>query len=313
MPINIISNTKEKLSASGLMIGATLFFATMGMCVKFASASYGTGEIVFYRGIVGAAMVVLITRASGETLRTRLPAMHAWRSLTGVSALGLWFYAIGELPLATAMTLNYMSPIWMALLLIGGSVLVGGGRVDARLVCTVLVGFLGVVCILQPTMEPHQLWGGLMGLLSGLLAAMAYLQVTALGRAGESEARIVFYFSVGSIFAGALETSLISGWHAHTLRGLGMLLAVGVLATLAQLLMTRAYRTGGTLVIASLQYLGIAWSLLYGVLLFDDPVTGLALLGMGLIVMAGVAAARLRQSVAPANRLPKPETHSEIP
>jgi S-adenosylmethionine uptake transporter len=296
-----------------LMIGATLLFATMSMCVKFASTSYGTGEIVFYRGIVGAAMIALITRTSGETLRTRLPSMHAWRSLTGVSALGLWFYAIGELPLATAVTLNYMSPIWMALLLIGGSVLIGGGRVDTRLVCTVLVGFAGVVCILQPTMEPHQLWGGLMGLLSGLLAAMAYLQVTALGRAGEPDARIVFYFSVGSIGAGGLETSFISGWHAHTLQGLGALLAMGVLATLAQLLMTRAYRTGGTLVVASLQYLGIAWSLLYGVLLFDDPVTGLALLGMGLIAMAGIAAARLRQSVTPANLMTKTETHSEIP
>lgn len=296
-----------------LMVGATFLFASMSMCVKIASASYGTGEIVFYRGIVGAAMIALITRVSGETLRTRLPAMHAWRSLTGVSALGLWFYAIGELPLATAVTLNYMSPIWMALLLIGGSVVIGGGRVDVRLVCTVLVGFAGVVCILQPTMERHQLWGGLMGLLSGLLAAMAYLQVTALGRAGEPDARIVFYFSVGSIGAGALETSLISGWHAHTLHGLGVLLAMGGLATLAQLLMTRAYRTGGTLVVASLQYLGIAWSLLYGVLLFDDPVTGFALLGMGLIAMAGIAAARLRQSVTPANAMTKSQAHSEIP
>lgn len=313
MPINAISNTKEKLSAPALMIGATLFFATMGMCVKFASANYGTGEIVFYRGIVGAAMIALITRASGETLRTRLPAMHAWRSLTGVSALGLWFYAIGELPLATAVTLNYMSPIWMALLLIGGSVLIGASRVDARLVCTVLVGFVGVICILQPTMERHQLWGGLMGLLSGLLAAMAYLQVTALGRAGEPEARIVFYFSVGSICGGALGTSFISGWHAHTLHGLGVLFAVGVLATLAQLMMTRAYRIGGTLVNASLQYLGIGWSLLYGMLLFDDPITGLALLGMGLIVMAGIAAARLRQVVTAKNPMTKSEAHSEIP
>ena len=59
------------------------------------------------------------------------------------------------------------------------------------------------------------------------------------------------------------------------------------------------------LVNASLQYLGIAWSFLYGVLLFDDPITGLALLGMGLIVMAGIAAARLRQSVTSANQIDK--------
>ena len=279
------------------MIGASLLFATMSMCVKVASVDYGIGEIVFYRGVVGVLLMALLTQMRGGTLRTRLPAMHFWRSLTGVSALGLWFYAIAELPLATAVTLNYMSPIWMALFLIGGSTLLGTGRVDARLVYTVLIGFVGVICILQPTMEPHQLWGGLMGLLSGLLAAMAYLQVTALGKAGEPDDRVVFYFSIGSISAGALMASFISGWHAHTFQGMGILLAVGVLATLAQWMMTRAYRTGRMLVNASLQYLGIAWSFLYGVMLFDDPITGLALLGMGLIAMAGIAAARLRQTI----------------
>ena len=51
--------------------------------------------------------------------------MHFWRSLSGVIALSLWFYSIGKLPLATAMTLNYMSSVWMALFLIGGAVLMG--------------------------------------------------------------------------------------------------------------------------------------------------------------------------------------------
>ena len=70
-----------------------------------------------------------------------------------------------------------------------------------------------------------------------------------------------------------------------------------MLATLAQLLLTRAYNIGRMLVNGSLQYLGIAWSYLYGILLFGDPVTGIALLGMGLIILAGIAATKLRQSV----------------
>lgn len=292
-----------KIHASILMIIATLLFATMGMCVKFASAEYGTGEIVFYRGIIGAASMILLMRVRGVTPRTRMPAMHFWRSLTGVSALGLWFYAIGELPLSLAVTLNYMAPIWMAVLLIGGSALLGRGEVDVRLVCTVLAGFVGVACILQPVMEHDQAWGGLMGLLSGLLTAIAYLQVSALGRAGEPEDRVVFYFSVGSVAGGALATLLFGEWHSHTPQSLGMLLAIGVLATLAQLMITRAYGIGSMLVNGSLQYLGVAWSYLYGTLLFDDPVTGIALLGMGLIVMAGITAASARLSVPPANHI----------
>jgi S-adenosylmethionine uptake transporter len=68
-----------------------------------------------------------------------------------VCALVLWFYAIGQLPLATAITLNYMSSIWMALFLIGGAVLVGSSqRVDLRLVLAVLTGFGGVALVLRP-------------------------------------------------------------------------------------------------------------------------------------------------------------------
>ena len=87
---------------------------------------------------------------------------------------------------------------------------------------------------------------------------MAYLQLTAIGRSGEPEYRIVFYFSIAGILGGALSF-LWTGMHAHTLSGALLLLAVGLLATAAQLLMTRAYGSGSTLVNASLQYLGIAY------------------------------------------------------
>lgn len=287
------------MSAPLLMLLATFLFATMGVCVKLASALYGSGEIVMYRGLVGATMIGVLTRLRGGSLATSVPAMHFWRSLTGVSALCLWFYAIGNLPLATAMTLNYMSSVWMALFLIGGAIMLGGSRVDARLIGTVLIGFLGVALILRPTIERDQLWHGLMGLLSGMLSAMAYLQITALGRVGEPEYRVVFYFSMGGVVAGALVTLATGGLHGHSLYGVALLLAVGLSATVAQLLMTRAYTIGRTLVNASLQYLGIAFSCLYGVLLFDDPLTWMALAGMVLVVVAGIGAARLRLAVAP--------------
>jgi S-adenosylmethionine uptake transporter len=286
---------KQNMAATVSMVGATLLFATMTLCVKLASTNYSTGEIVFYRGVIGALMMAWLMHKRGGTLYTNVPALHFRRSLTGVSSLGLWFYAIAELPLATAVTLNYMSPIWMALLLLGSAFLLGTDRINGWLLVTVLVGFAGVVCVLQPVMAGDQLWGGLMGLLSGLFAALAYLQVSALGRAGEPDGRVVFYFSLGSAAGGGLAATLAGGWHIHTLHGLGVLLAMGILATLAQLLLTRAYRTGNMLVNASLQYLGIVWAFLYGVLLFDDPVTALALLGMSLIVLAGITAARLRE------------------
>jgi len=281
-----------------MIVVASWLFATMGVCVKLASSDYSAGEIVFYRSLVGAIVMAALTRWQRGTLATRVPSMHFWRSTTGVIALCLWFYAIGNLPLATAMTLNYMSSVWMAAFLIGGAAAIGAARIDGRMVAIVLLGFLGVALVLRPTIEERQLWHGLMGLISGMLAAVAYLNVTALGRAGEPDVRVVFYFSVGGMIAG-LATVPWTGLHAHSARGLLLLLAVGALATAAQLLMTRAYTTGGTLVNASLQYLGIVFSFGYGVWLFDDRMTTSAVLGIVLIVAAGLAATLLRsRSVA---------------
>lgn len=282
------------------MVGASFLFAVMGVCVKLASERYGLGEIVFYRGLTGSLMLVVLCRMRGGSLVTRVPVMHLWRGIVGVTALSLWFYAIGGLPLATAVTLNYMSSIWMAMFLIGGAVMLGRSRVDWRLFATVLIGFAGVALVLRPTVEREQLWHGLVGLLSGMISAMAYLQLAALGRAGEPEYRTVFYFSLMGMLGG-VGISLWSGWHAHTVAGLLLLLAVGVSATVAQLMMTRAYATGRTLVNACLNYLGIAWAFGFGVLLFDDPVTWMAIGGMVLIVGAGLGATQLRSRGASAD------------
>jgi S-adenosylmethionine uptake transporter len=284
-----------------LMLAASLLFATMGLCVKLASELYAAGEIVFYRGLIGVLVSAAVARSRGNSLRTDVPAMHFWRSLCGVIALGLWFYALGGLPLGTAVTLNYMSSVWMALFLLGGSVVAGANRVDSRLVAAVLVGFAGVALVLQPTLAQDQ-WGhGLAGLLSGLIAGMAYLQVTTLGRRGEPETRIVFYFSLGSVLAGAASMAW-TGIGAHSWHGAALLLAVGVLATSAQLMLTRAYAIGSTLSNAGLQYTGILFALGYGVALFGEQLSWPSMLGIALIVLAGLAStlfARMPQPAKP--------------
>jgi S-adenosylmethionine uptake transporter len=171
---------------------------------------------------------------------------------------------------------------------------VGRRAADHALGVAAILGFVGVVLVLRPTIEQGQILGGVLGLLSGMISALGYLQVAALGRAGESESRIVFYFSIGGAIGGAAIAAAVTGWHAHSVVGIGLLLAVGVLATVAQLLLTRAYARGNTLVNASLQYLGIAFSYLYGVVLFDDHVTWGGALGMVAIVGAGVLASLVR-------------------
>jgi S-adenosylmethionine uptake transporter len=314
------------MQALWMVLGA-FSFATMAVCVKIAAAWFSGAELVFYRGLLGMLFMWLLARGQGVSLATRYPAMHAWRSLVGVLSLGAWFYAIAKLPLATALTLNYMSSVWVAAFLLGGAALAASASRDAKtpgpaelssgaagrislsaslpvllgqspLALSVLAGFAGVVMTLQPTIDQNQAMAGLVGLLSGFSAAFAYLQVMALGKIGEPDSRTVFYFAVGSAVAGAFGMAIwgVSAWNwIHAL----WLLPVGLLASIGQLCMTRAYNHGATLVVASLQYSGIVFGAIYGMWLFGDRISLSGWAGMALIVASGIAATALRTRAVP--------------
>jgi drug/metabolite transporter (DMT)-like permease len=284
------------------MLLASFSFASMAVCVKVASAWFNAAELVFWRGLLGMLFMWLMARHQRVSLATAHPGMHAWRSVIGVLSLGAWFYAIAGLPLATAMTLNYMSSVWIAAFLVGGALLAwdpkAGALRQGPLALAVLAGFAGVVLMLRPTIDQDQLFAGLVGLLSGLSAAFAYMQVMALGRLGEPEARTVFYFAVGSAVAGGAGMLVVgvSPWNwGHA----AWLVPVGLLASLGQWCMTRAYSHGATLVVASLQYSGIVFGAFYSVVLFGDTIPLMGWLGMALIVGSGIAATALRERAAP--------------
>jgi S-adenosylmethionine uptake transporter len=227
--------------------------------------------------------------------------MHAWRSAIGVFSMGAWFYAINHLPLATAMTLNYMSGVWVAAFVVGGAMLYGKTSGQGPLMATVLAGFAGVVMMLRPTLDQNQLFAGLVGLLSGMGASMAYLQVTALGKIGEPEGRTVFYFSVGTTLTGlaGMTYSGFTPWAAVSWQAAAWLIPIGVLASLGQWCMTRAFSRGATLLVANLQYAGIVFAAFYSLWLFGDNIDPIAWVGMAVIIGSGVAATILRTRALP--------------
>ena len=288
------------------MVLSAFLIASMGVCVKFASAHFTSPELVFYRGAVSVVFMALYARIHGTSLRTAYPAMHAWRSVIGVMSLSAWFYAIAHLPLATAMTLNYMSSVWIAAFLVGGALMLGKpgkkGPKQGPLVLAILASFCGVVMLLRPAMDQNQSFAGLIGLLSGLGAAFAYMQVMAISRMGEPEIRTVFYFGVGTAVAGAIGMAL-TGTSTWSWEQALWLPPLGILASLGQLAMTKAYAMsknhGSTLMVANLQYSGIVFAALYSLVLFGDniPLTGWA--GMALIIISAVAATMLRARAAP--------------
>ena len=286
------------------MVLAAFLFASMGVCIKLASAHFNAAELVFYRGLISMAVLWALARHQGVSLATRYPGMHAWRSLIGVTSLGCWFYVIGQLPLPTAMTFNYMSSLWIAAFLVGGTLL--SWRPSAEqprpplqipLVLCVLVGFGGILLMMRPSLEGSQGFAGIVGMVSGMATALAYMQVVALSRLGEPEARTVFYFALGCAVAGGAAlpftgTSPWPGWPGLWLLPLGLLAAGG------QLCMTLAYARSpsarGTLVVANLQYTGLIFAAIYGITVFGDELPLIAWAGMLLIVGSGIAATVLR-------------------
>ena len=286
------------------MVLASFLFATMGVGVKIASENFNTFELVCYRGLISMLFMWFMMRARGVTLATKVPMMHVWRATIGVLSLGSWFYAIAHLPLATAMTLNYMSGVWIAAFIVGGAMFYSSAK-DAKsqgpLLLTVLCGFAGVVMTLRPTMDQNQLFAGVIGLLSGMGAALAYMQVTVLGRIGEPEERTVFYFALGSAIAGGIGLLFTGLSHASSWSSAGAwwLVPIGILASLGQWSMTRAYSKGSTLVVANMQYSGIVFAAIYSLALFGDNIPPLGWAGIAVILLSGIAATALRSRALP--------------
>jgi len=301
------------------MLFAAFSFSLMGVGVKLASELYTTGEIVFYRCLTGVIIMWIVLARARVPIRTPYMVMHIKRSVFGTTALLLWFTSISLLPLATAMTLNYMSPVWIALILGAGAALAGkGAMTDRKLVGAILLSFAGVVFLLQPSVGKEQLTGGLIGLISGVFTALAYVEVRQLGQIGEPEGRIVFYFSLVGAIVG-LAWMLYAGPTPHTWRGVWLLLAIGILATLGQASMTRAYKRGNTLLTANLQYAGIVFSSLWGMMVWSDRLNWISWLGMALIVASGIGTtlARARETTATATAAtpvasPEAEVHPEV-
>jgi drug/metabolite transporter (DMT)-like permease len=273
------------------MLVAGLLFASMGVLVKLASSEFSSAELVFYRSLFGLVLIYSVIRHRhphlSRPLATRYWRAHLVRSLSGFVALLLFFHAIDVLPLATAVTLNYTSPLFLALLL----TLWQGEKPHWPLLAAIALGFFGVVLLLRPTLESAQLSAGLMGLTSGFLAGIAYLNVRALSRMGEPDWRTVFYFALVSTL-GAGAWTVWTGWHAVNAHAAVLLIGLGLTATSAQLALTRAYRLGNALTVGSLAYSTVIFASLFGKLIWHEVLPLQAWLGMVLIVMSGLLSVR---------------------
>jgi drug/metabolite transporter (DMT)-like permease len=283
---------------AGWMLVAGFFFALMGVFVKLEGGRFSSIELVFYRSLTGFVVIFWVARLSGRSFRTPHWWLHLRRSSFGVSSLLLYFFALTRLPLATAVTLNYTSPVFLALVLI----VMSRERPSLRSVVAILLGFLGVALVLAPHLGQDQWWAGLAGLLSGLFAGLVFFNVRAMGAVGEPEWRVVLYFTLfctcvsGLLVLLPLVTGPVAGaerWdmtapHALHWGDLPLLLGVGLSALFGQLAMTRAYKTGPVWLSSQFAYFTIVFSSLFDIVLQGEWLSPPAWIGMAIIIAGGV-------------------------
>jgi drug/metabolite transporter (DMT)-like permease len=270
------------------MLVAALGFAIMGALVKVGSPKFSSAELVFYRSAFGLVFIYAYIFAKKLPLKTPYIAKQMSRALVGLASLVLFFYAIAHLPLATAITLNYTSALFLAIFM----PFFLHEKPKPILYSTVFLGFIGVVILLKPVLNQRDMLAGALGLLSGMGAALAYIHVKQLGKLNEPDWRTVFYFTFVSTIASSvwMGFSGIFAQHFTALiwQDMPTLLGLGLSATIAQLAMTRAYRTGHTLLVASLAYTTVIFASLFGVIFWQESLTLSEYFAISLIILSGI-------------------------
>jgi drug/metabolite transporter (DMT)-like permease len=306
-----VRNTR---SAIAFMAAASLCFAVMGALVKASTDHLPFLVAVVFRNVIGALPLVVYFLARGVRFRSRRPGLLFFRSASGFTAMFLFFLAIEYLPLSTATILNSSSPVFVVLL---AGLVLREQRIGA-LLPLVVVAVGGVAWLVLGGPAPpgsdgagrHSVGIAVLGLLSAVFAAMAYLSVRRLSRT-EPSARIVLHFALWSsafsvaVLAVAVATGLADLDPAQIVRVLSgpreaaLLVGVGLAGLGGQMCMTSAYARERASVISGFSYLNPLFAYIIGVSVFGEPVTWAGIGGGTLVLGASLGLARVAEQPDP--------------
>jgi drug/metabolite transporter (DMT)-like permease len=270
--------------AVGLRLTAALSLAVMFAGVKWAGQhGVSVGESLFYRQL-GAALCAGAWVATGPgiaSLRTRRVGAHVARMSIGLVAMGLNFLAMIILPLAEATAIGFSVPIFATLL----AALVLGEPTGKWRWGAVIVGFLGVLAIVQPGSGHIGNYGGAIAIAAALSTACATIAIRRLGQT-EAAATTVFWFAVSSLVPLGLVMLFVARPHdAATFAGIaGFSLAGGI----AQLALTGSLRLAPVAIVMPMDYSSLLWASLLGWLVFHQLPSRWTWIGAPIVIAAGL-------------------------
>lgn len=263
-----------------LALISTGLFVVVGVLVRMLSERIDLFQILFFRQLVFVALLVPAMLASYKVLlKPRLLGLHGLRVIGAFFALYLGFVTVSNIPLADATALGFTQVLFVALV----SRMFLSEAVGLSRWLTVLIGFVGVMLVVQPAFDGTPVLYTLAGLGGALGAAVA---VVCVRKMAQTESRVVL-LSYQAVFVGvvALIPSL-SVWQWPSVDDLLLLIAVGVISSAAQWVGVTAYKLGEANVIANVEYAKMIYSLLFGYFLFAEIPNGLAVVGVFVIILS---------------------------
>ncbi len=261
-----------------LMLISVVLFAAVNTCIKFLS-DLPTHELVFFRS------VVQLTLSAGFVINAGIPFFgnnKSWlvlRGISGMIALFLFFYTLQNMPLASATTIQYLSPIFTVIL----AIFINRERVRPVQWIYFSLAFAGVVLI--KGFDPRvTMWLLLAGIASAMLSGLAYNAIMRC-KYTDHPVTIVMYFHLIAVPVMGIWTFF--DWVSPTPRDWLLLLVIGILSQFAQVFMARALHADQAAKVTPFKYIGSIFAVVIGYTIFDERLHWLSLAGIG-VVMAGV-------------------------
>ena len=290
-----------------------LVFSLQDPLVKAVSGAYPVTEVMAIRAIVALPILIVLVHADVglRALLSRRFGLLTLRAFIQFSSYTVYYLAIAALPLADAVALYFMAPLFIMAL--AGPYL--GERVSWQTLATVLIGLVGVLVMLRPGTGLFD-WAALLSLGSAALYGFSQLMARRIGDT-ESSTVMAFYqngaYLTGAIVvAGAFHLAgitlavhpslefLVRPWVWPALPDFLKMAACGFVAAAGMILLSQGYRLAPANRVATFEYTGILWSPLWGFLFFAEVPRGTTMLGAALIIGAGLLAlnvSRRRQTV----------------
>lgn len=260
---------------------SSFFFALMNVCVK-AIANLPTHEIVFFRGLIALAICTVMIRRKRLSFWGTHKKHLIIRGIAGTCALGLYFYTIRVMPLASAVTLGTLSPIFTTVL---ACFIVKEG-VSLKKLFFYLVAFIGVALIkgFDPRVSTFEVG---LGVLAAFFAGVAYNMIRLL-KDKEDPLIIILYFPLFTV--PIVGSYTLSHWVWPTASEWFLLGGVGISVQIAQIYMTKGYQAERASNVAYFNYVGVLLALMFGYTLFGEVLTMYSLVGIAVLLVGVIGA-----------------------